>query len=168
MSEVVFMSDNFVLTSCVCELVWVCVCLWVCYLSLLHYNQPSLVEDRDSFCTAMSHNSTGLILHQHSEWTLFSVTHILLMVKVEEDKRRERVERWNEICDTSVLYYPPWSSFWISYLDQDILAEAREGIFEAIKTDVMPLTHSAAHTIAHLLCAAPLPVLTHTVNEKAC
>ncbi len=67
-----------------------------------------------------------------------------------------------------VLYSRLWSTFWISYLDQDILAEAREGIFEAIKTDVMPLPDSTAHTIAHLLCAAPLPVLTHTVNEKAC
>lgn len=56
----------------------------------------------------------------------------------------------------------------VSYLDQDILAEAREGIFEAIKTDVMPLPHSAAHTIAHLLSAAPLPVLTHAVNNRAC
>lgn len=27
-----------------------------------------------------------------------------------------------------------------SYLDQDILAEAREGIFEAIKADVVPLS----------------------------
>lgn len=56
----------------------------------------------------------------------------------------------------------------VSYLDQNILAEAGEGIFQAIKTDVMPLPHSVTHAIAHLLCAAPLPVLTHTVNEKAC
>lgn len=54
----------------------------------------------------------------------------------------------------------------VSYLDQDILAEAREGVFEPIKSDVMPLPHSAAHTIAHLLRAAPLPVLTHTVNKR--
>lgn len=28
----------------------------------------------------------------------------------------------------------------VPYLDQDILAEAREGIFEAIKADVVPLS----------------------------
>lgn len=55
----------------------------------------------------------------------------------------------------------------VSYLDQDILTKPREGIFEAIKTDVMSLPHSAAHAIARPLCAAPLPVLTHTVNERA-
>lgn len=56
----------------------------------------------------------------------------------------------------------------VSYLYQDILAEAREGIFEAIKTDVMPFPHCAAYTIAHILCAAPLPVLAHAVNSKVC
>lgn len=56
----------------------------------------------------------------------------------------------------------------ISYLDQNILAEARERIFESIKADVMPLPHGAAHSIAHLLRAAPLPVLTHTVDNRAC
>lgn len=67
------------------------------------------------------------------------------------------------IFDTSKLSL----LFWISYLDQDILAEAREGIFEAIEADIVALTHSSAHTITRLLCAAPLPVLTHTASEKA-
>lgn len=81
-----------------------------------------MVEDCDSFCTATSHNSTGLILHQHSESTLFSMTHIL---------------------------------------NQNILAKAGERVLETIKGDVMPLPHSAAHTIADFLCALPLSVLTH-------
>lgn len=53
--------------------------VWVCYLSVLHYNQPSLVKDGDSFCTAMSRDATGCIFHQHSECTIFSITHILLI-----------------------------------------------------------------------------------------
>lgn len=72
-----------------------------CYLSFLHYNQPSLVEDHDSFCTAMSHNSTGLIFYQHSEWTLFSVTHILLIN--EKEKSWEMTEEWNHESICSVL-----------------------------------------------------------------
>lgn len=56
----------------------------------------------------------------------------------------------------------------ITYLHQDILAEAGKGIFEAIKTDVMRLPYSAAHTVAHLFCAVPFPVLTHAANERAC
>lgn len=64
------------------------------------------------------------------------------------------------------LFFPPDVA--ISYLDQDVLAEAREGIFEPIKTDVMPLPHGAAHTVAHTVCAFPLPVLTHAVNDTAC
>lgn len=55
-----------------------------------------------------------------------------------------------------------------SYLNQDILAEAREGIFEAIKADVVALSESSAHTITQFLCAAPLPVLTHTGKDTAC
>lgn len=56
----------------------------------------------------------------------------------------------------------------VSYLDQDILAEAWEGVLEAIERDVMPLPHSAAHTIAHLLCAVPLSVLAHAAKQKVC
>lgn len=40
------------------------------------------------------------------------------------------------VSDTSYIYIYKSSS----YLDQDILAEAREGIFKAIKADVVPLT----------------------------
>lgn len=56
----------------------------------------------------------------------------------------------------------------LSHLDKDILAEAREEILEAVKADVMSLPYSAAHTIAQFLCTAPLPVLTHAVNNRAC
>lgn len=152
--------------------VWEFGCLYVCYLSILHYNQPSLVEDRNRFCTTMSNSSTAVILHQHSEWTLFSVTHVLLIRSSRKRQMWERIERWNEsICfDTttaqSILELFLYLS--VSYLDQDILAETREGIFEAIKTDEMPLSNSAAHTIAHLLCAAPFPVFTDAVNQRAC
>lgn len=61
-----------------------------------------------------------------------------------------------------------FSYVFVSYLNQYILAEAREGIFEAIKSDVMPLPYSVAHTITHLCCALPLPVLTHAAKHKAC
>lgn len=148
----------------VCELLWECVRL--CYLSVLHYNQPSLVEDRDSFCTAMSHNSTGLVLNQHSEWTLFSVTHILLMS--EHRKRKTLGDDGAMKLNEASVQFSLELFLELSYLDQDILAEAREGVFEVIKSDVMPLPHRAAHTIAHFLCATPLPVLAHTVNERAC
>lgn len=50
---------------------------YLCYLAVLHHNQPSLKEDGDSFGTTTSNNATGLILHQHSERTVFSITHIL-------------------------------------------------------------------------------------------
>lgn len=55
----------------------------------------------------------------------------------------------------------------MTYLDQDILAETWEGILESIKADVMSLPDSAAHSIAHLLRAAPLPVLAHTARNGA-
>ena len=137
---------------------------WVCYLSILHYNQPSLVEDCDNFCTAMSHNSTSLILHQHSEWTLFSVTYILLT-----EVGNYKNSKWDREEYIFFLFYADFIlDFSISYLDQDILAEAWERVLEAIKRDVMPLPHGAAHTITHLLCAAPLSVLTHTAKPKVC
>lgn len=50
------------LLMCVCV-----ICVFVCYLSVLHSNQSSLVKDCDSFSTAMTHNSTGLVLHHHTE-----------------------------------------------------------------------------------------------------
>lgn len=53
----------------------------------------------------------------------------------------------------------------ITYLDQNILAETWKGILESIEADVMSLPHSAAHSIAHLARAAPLPVLTHTASN---
>lgn len=61
--------------------VWIDVCLLGRYLSMLHYNQPFLVENCNSLCTAMPHNSTGLILHQDSKGPICSITHVLLMVK---------------------------------------------------------------------------------------
>lgn len=61
-----------------------------------------------------------------------------------------------------------FSDVFVSYLNQYILAKAREGIFEAIKSDVMPLPYSVAHTITHLCCALPLPVLTHAAKHKTC
>lgn len=54
----------------------------------------------------------------------------------------------------------------VSYLDQDILAKAREGVLQAIKSDVMPLPNSAAHTITKLLCALPFSVFAHTATQK--
>lgn len=56
----------------------------------------------------------------------------------------------------------------LSHLDKDVLAETREEILEAVKADVMSLPYCAAHTVAQFLCAAPLPVLTHAVNNTAC
>lgn len=55
----------------------------------------------------------------------------------------------------------------MTYLDQNILTETWEGILESIKADVMSLPDSAAHAIAHLLCAAPLPVFAHAASKGA-
>lgn len=134
-------------------------CVCVCYLSMLHYDQPSLEENCDSFCTAMSDNATGLVLNQHSEWTLLSVTHVLLAVKAEEREDESFIFYFNAVQHHR-------SGLSISHLDQDILAEAGEGVLEAVKGDVMALPNSAAHTITQLLSAAPLSVLAHAAKTE--
>lgn len=55
------------------------------HLSMFHYNQPTLVEDFDCFCTVMAHNTTGFIFYQHSEGTLLSMTHVLFIKKIKRN-----------------------------------------------------------------------------------
>lgn len=146
-------------TFCV-DLVGMCVSVW--YLSILHYNQPALIEDCDSFSASMSRDATRLVLHQNSEWTHFPVTRILLICKsLKENKEKCWKTSWPSCWLRSL-------SLSLSHLDKDILAEAREEILEAVKADVMSLPYSAAHTVAQFLCTAPLPVLTHAAKNRAC
>lgn len=84
---------------------------FVFYLSMLHYNQATLVENRDSFCTATPNNSAGLILHQHSEGAFFSQTHVLFC---EEMKSTQQLQAAHK---QPVLTQTLFSDFFISYLD---------------------------------------------------
>lgn len=155
------------LTILCCLHVWVVMRICVFVLPLLLALQSTLPGRRSS---QLLHSDVPQFHRPHSLPALWMNPLLRYTYPVDQRKRKTLEDdggmKLNEASFQSSLEL--FLDLSVSYLDQDILAEAREGVFEAIKTDVMPLPHRAAHTIAHFLCATPLPVLAHTVNDRAC